>query len=88
MGFKRDNEEIPILNYEPRWDSATLRDYFAIHSDLGDVKFENPEIAAQFMDTKTPESREEYLMLYAAVEARIRYMKADAMLAEREKSGE
>lgn len=75
---------------------ATLRDYFAIHAKLDEDDFPDSiganSVVAGFEPPKdkngsyrSTEDPIGWLKWCATLEAKIRYIKADAMLAEREK---
>lgn len=73
-----------------RWEEngMSLRDYAAIHTDMDGLRFPSIHDAAKFMGEKPPDSDNtmDVLMLSMRVEARLRYMKADAMLAARKEN--
>lgn len=60
----------------------SLRDYFAIHANIGEPSL-TTERAAAIAGVATPEWRND--LHWPIVEAVIRYRYADAMLAQREK---
>lgn len=68
----------------------TLRDYFAAHASITvDIEADgciNDRLAWNLMDRKAPSWDSDYLAAreyWAEAEARLRYMKADAMIAAR-----
>ena len=66
-------------------DGMTLRDYFAIHAhDLNQFSF---SAGAKFMGRPCPNNEDilEAAKFYAELDSRLRYIFADAMLAERDK---
>ena len=79
----------PAEKYGPDqsgFDGMTLRDYFAIHSDIGDVDELSSSAGACLMGSKCPEyvvSPIGAIRWWADYEARLRYIRADAMLAAR-----
>lgn len=65
----------------------SLRDWFAGHIDLNGVEFPSVEAAAVFVGMDTPDTRDilGLFVLGAKANAKLRYLYADAMLAERAK---
>lgn len=64
---------------------ANLRDLFAIHADTSAVKFQTVENAAAFLGVPEPTTIEGKVEVCARVVARLRYIYADAMIAERKR---
>lgn len=65
----------------------SLRDWFAGQADVTDWKINDLDVAAAFVGLPTPtmEDADEAFRLGAAVQAKLKYMLADAMLALRAK---
>lgn len=65
----------------------TLRDYFAGQATQSRVDFPNTKKAAEFAGMAEPDDGdvEAYARLSAAIQAKLAYIYADAMLAERSK---
>lgn len=66
----------------------SLRDYFAIHADIARIDFASMNHVAEFIGEAPPDDDDfpALLTLGMKVASRLRYMYADAMLAERERS--
>lgn len=77
----------PAGDVYPGFPGMTLRDWFAGHFDSTDFTFNNLECAAKFAGLPVPQSGDDeaLLELGIAVKARLHFMFADAMLAERSK---
>lgn len=73
----------PVAIYAP---GMSLRDYAAIHADITKVAFPDVQSLADFCGEAVPQDRFGLLALSARAQAKIRYMHADAMLAERAKA--
>ena len=67
----------------------TLRDYFATHAPQHRVDFDSPQQMLDFLGRKnvSPGGMEGKAHDAAAVQAKLNYIYADAMLAERAKGG-
>jgi len=65
----------------------TLRDYFAVHAPNGPVTFPTTADAAKFVGIESPDPYdvEGVARMSAAIQVKLAYMYADAMLAERSK---
>lgn len=74
-------------HYDNDSTGMTLRDYFAIHADLSKMEFNSMSALVEFVGEEEPDSIDDaYVMgLGARVNAKLRYLLADAMLAERKK---
>lgn len=71
-------------------DGMSLRDYMAIHSEVSGTDFGSMENLAEFAgvsrdDVPSSDDLERIIKLSAQAIAKLRYINADAMLAEREK---
>lgn len=71
-------------------EGMSLRDYFAAtvaisENDFPDLPVASSKMIGSLCPNNSTENPEEWVRWVAAVEALIRYAKADAMLAEREK---
>ena len=67
----------------------SLRDYFAIHADMGDVEELSRAWGEKLLGRANPGISDlvACLQWWAEYRATLRYMEADAMLAAREKGG-
>lgn len=64
----------------------SLRDYFASTADLGRTEFATIQHICDFVgEENVPESMDGMMLLAAKAAAKLRYVFADAMLAERDK---
>lgn len=65
----------------------TLRDYFATNGDMSKIEFNDMPSLFEFLGEEMPSSLDTKAALEAAARcnAKLRYMFADAMLAERKK---
>lgn len=65
----------------------TLRDYFAIHTDISDTKLPNLETASEFLGEPMPDTSDinAYMTFGARLAAKLRYLAADAMIEARNK---
>ncbi|MEZ0212477.1 MAG: hypothetical protein ACAH27_05935 [Xanthobacteraceae bacterium] len=66
-----------------------LRDWFASTADVSRVKFPNPAEACRFVGIENPPKHlttGAWAVITAKVHARLRYMHADAMMAERKRT--
>ncbi len=83
----RENALMPVTDMGGRDVSSgmSLRDYFAAHADIADYKIGSLERAAAFVGIEAPQADDVEALMYlgAALQAKLRYMFADAMLAAR-----
>jgi hypothetical protein len=80
--------------YRPGYytEGMTLRDYFAAHCDGIDADI-SPEYLSKMTGIEKPEGNytthpDEWISFWLKGEAKVKYMQADAMLAERQKGGD
>ena len=69
----------------PEMRGMKLRDWFAGKADISGFSFPGHEHAAEWLNMPVPTNDDEALILSTKIIARIRYLCADAMLAERER---
>lgn len=83
----KTDRDVNFTSADKTHPGMTLRDYFAIHSYIADTKFPNLEIAAKFLGEPVPDDRDFIAVVNfgARLAARLRYIAADAMIAERER---
>lgn len=69
-------------------DGMSLRDWFAGHAPSHRVDFPSPEMAAAFAGLPTPDGNDATAVaaLSAAIQAKLAYIYADAMLTERKRT--
>lgn len=81
------NSAFPVpLGYTTH--GMTLRDYFAAIDMPGDfITFRTMKAASEFVGLPVPSTDADYVTFYLTINAKMRYMRADAMLAERAKGG-
>ena len=72
--------------YREPWQGMTLRDYFAANI-AHEVKIEDLSIIERLFGRDFPEDPIEIITLSFELDAKLRYMMADAMIAERDKKG-
>ena len=64
----------------------TLRDYFAAKAPMDKVNFDSPNLAAEFAGLDSvPHDMDGMARMSATIQAKLAYMWADALLAERDK---
>jgi len=67
------------------WPGMTLRDYFANSASDFDIANYSKEIIQKLMGVDDIPTGIDGIMFWYSVESKLQYMKADAMLIEREK---
>lgn len=72
------------LEYSASQTGMSLRDYFAANIDIK-AEFPSQQDMEDFMGEEVPENRVEQIEYSLKTIAKLRYMLADAMLAERDK---
>lgn len=79
---------VPGLQNDEDFNGMTLRDYFAVHADIGDVDQLSQQIGASLTGRPCPDWAIEphgCLSWWAEYRAIVRYIEADAILKERTK---
>lgn len=80
--------QLKISNGMEKYFNISTRDYFASKTDVSQYEFKTIEAGCEFVGMAKPENDDTvaFVKLAMAIEAKLKYMAADAMLAEREKS--